>query len=47
MPFAQRLLERRVQLVRRDLALLEVERHQRFVDFHHLVDQGAVRFGDG
>ena len=46
MPFAQRLFERRVQLLRRDLALLEVERHQRFVDFDDLVDQGAMGFGD-
>ena len=44
-PFAQRLLERRVQLLRRDLALLEVERHQLLVDLDHLVDQRAVRFG--
>ena len=41
--FAQRLLERRVQLVRLDLALLEVERHQRLVDFDDLVDERAVR----
>ena len=46
MSLAQRLLERRVQLLGRDLALLEVELHQRFVDFHHLIDQGAMRFGD-
>ena len=43
---AQRLLERRVQLVRRDLALLEVERHQLLVDLDDLVDQRAVRLLD-
>jgi hypothetical protein len=42
--FAKRLLERRVQLLRRELrALLEIERHQLFVDFHHLVDEGGMR----
>ena len=47
MAFAQRLLERRVQLVGRDLvALLEVLRHQRLVDFDDLVDQRLVRIGD-
>ena len=44
--FAQRLLERRVQLRRRDLALLEVQRHQLLVDLDDLVDQRAVRVGD-
>ena len=42
-PFAQRLLERRVQLLRLDLALLEVDRHQLLVDLDDLVDQRAVR----
>ena len=46
MAFAQRLLERRVQLLGRDLALLQVERHQVLVDLDHLVDQRAVRVGD-
>ena len=45
MPFAQRLLERRVQLLGRDLALLEVERHQLFVDLDDLIDERAVRVG--
>ena len=44
--FAQRLLERRVQLLGRDLALLEVERHQVLVDLDDLVDQRAMRVGD-
>ena len=43
MTFAQRLFERRVQLIRFDLALLEVDRHQLLVDFDNLVDQGAMR----
>ena len=43
MAFAQRLLERRVQLLGRDLALLEVERHQLLVDLDDLVDERAVR----
>ena len=43
MAFAQRLLERRVQLRGLDLALLEVERHQLLVDLDHLVDQRAMR----
>jgi hypothetical protein len=43
-PFAQRLLERRVELLRGELlALLEVEVHQFLVDFHHLVDERRVR----
>ncbi len=46
MALAQRLLERRMQLRRRDLALLEVERHQRLVDLDDLIDQRAVRSGD-
>ena len=32
---------------RRNLALFEVERHQCFVDFHDLVNQGAMGVGDG
>ena len=41
---AQRLLERIVQLLGRELlALLEVERHQLFVDLDHLVDDLGVR----
>jgi hypothetical protein len=35
-----------MQLRRRHLALLEVERHQRLVDFDDLIDQRAVRRGD-
>jgi len=46
MAVAQRLLERRVKFVRRDLPLLEVLRHQRFVDFDDLVDERAVRAAD-
>ena len=46
MALAQRLLERRMQLLGRDLALLQVERHQLLVDLHDLVDQRAVRIGD-
>ena len=39
---AQRLLERRMQLLGRELlALLEVERHQLLVDLDHLVDERA------
>ena len=44
-PFAQRLLEGGVQLVRRDLALLQVLRHQLLVDLDHLVDERLVRCG--
>ena len=44
---AQRLLERLVQLVRVDVALLEIARHQLLVHLDHLVDEGAMRFGDG
>ena len=47
MPFTQCLLEGRMQLIRFDLALLEIERHQFLVDFDDLVDQRAVRIGDG
>ena len=48
MILAQRLLERVVQLLRRDLlALLEVERHQLLVDLDHLVDDLGVRRLDG
>ena len=43
MALAQRLLERRMQLVRLDLALLEVERHQFLVDLDDLVDERAMR----
>jgi hypothetical protein len=39
MALAQRALERRVQLLGRDLALLEVGLHQLLVDLDHLVDQ--------
>ncbi len=46
MALAQCFFERRVQLVRRDLALFQVERHQFFVDLHHLIDQRAMRVGD-
>ena len=46
MTFTQRLFERRVQLVRRDLPLLEIGRHQRLVDFHDLVDELAMRLLD-
>ncbi len=46
MPLAQRFLERRVQLLGLDLALLQVERHQLLVDLDDLVDQRAVRIGD-
>ena len=41
MPFAQCLLERRVQLLGLDLALLEIEGHGRFVDLDDLVDQAV------
>ena len=47
MAFAQRLLERRMQLVRRNLALFEIQRHQLLVDLDHLVDQRTVRVGNG
>ena len=46
MALAQRLLEWRVQLLGRDLALVQVERHQLLVDLHDLIDQRAVRIGD-
>src|SRR2546430_14363479 len=46
MSVAQRLFERRMQLLGSDLALLEIERHQRLVDLDDLVDQGAVRVGN-
>ena len=45
-PVAQRLLERRVQLLGTHLALLEVLGHQLLVDLDHLVDQRAMRFLD-
>jgi hypothetical protein len=41
---AQRALQRRVQLLRRHFALLEVGLHQLFIDFHNLVDQAPMRF---
>ena len=44
---AQRLFEGRVQFGRAHFALLEVLRHQLFVDFDDLVDQRLVRFLDG
>ncbi len=44
MPFAQRALERRVQLLGLDgLALLQVELHQFGVDLDHLVHQRVMR----
>ena len=44
MPFAQRRLEGVVQLLRIELlALLEIERHQIFVELDHLVDDLGVR----
>ena len=46
MSVAQCLLERRVQLLGAYLALFEVELHQFFVDFNHLLDQRAVRVCD-
>ncbi len=46
MALAQRFLEWRMQLLGRDLALVQVERHQLLVDLHDLVDQRAVRIGD-
>ena len=36
-----------MQLIGRNLALLEVERHQCFVDFHDLIHQRTVSLGDG
>src|SRR2546430_14937104 len=46
MSVAQRLFERRMQLLGSDLALLEIERHQRLVNLDDLVDQGAMRVGN-
>jgi hypothetical protein len=46
MTFAQRLLERRVQLVGGNLALFQIQRHQFLVDFDDLVDQRAMGVGD-
>ena len=43
---AHRALERLVQLLGRDLALLEVDLHQLLVDLDHLVDQLPVRLLD-
>ena len=47
MAFTQGLLEWVVQLIGIErLALLEIERHQRFVDLDHLIDDVLVRLGD-
>ncbi len=46
-PLAQRLLERRVQLGRIDVALFEVAVDESRVDLDHLLDQRAVRRFDG
>ncbi|MCY1369178.1 hypothetical protein D9M69_562000 [compost metagenome] len=45
--FAQRLLERRVQLGRVDVALFEVAVDEGRIDFDHLLHQRAVRRFDG
>ena len=46
--FAQRLFERFMQLFRLQvLSLLEIDLHQFFVDFHHLVDDSLVSSIDG
>ena len=42
-PFAQRLLQRAVQLLRVDVAVVEVALDEIGVDFDHLLDQRAVR----
>lgn len=47
MAFAQRLLERRVQLSRIHVALLEVALDEGRVDLDHLLHQRAVRRFDG
>ena len=46
MAIAQRLLERRMQLLRADFTLLEIKLHQFLVDFNHLLDERTVRLGD-
>ena len=47
-PFAQGLLEGRVQLGRaQELTLFEIQRHQRVIDFHDLIDDLRMRCGDG
>jgi hypothetical protein len=46
MAVAQRLLERRMQLLRLYVALLEVGFHQFLVDFDDLLDQRAMRIRD-
>ena len=46
MPFAHGLLERLVQLIGADFALIEVLFHQRFVNFDHLLDDGGMVTGD-
>ncbi len=43
MPFAQGLLERRVQLLGLDLALFEVGGHELFIDFDDLINQCGVQ----
>ena len=43
MPLAQRLFERRVQLVRIDIAVVEVAVDEIGIDLDDLLDQGAVR----
>ena len=47
MPFAQRLLQRRVQFGRIDVAIVEVALDERRIDFDHLLDQRTVRRVDG
>ena len=47
MSIAQRFFERCVKLFRLDrLTLLQIERHQFFIDFHNLIYQRAVCCGD-
>ena len=45
MAFAQRFLKRRMKLVRRDFTLVQIDRHQFFINFHHLIDDRGVIFG--
>ena len=45
--FAQRLLQRRVQLLRVDVAVVEVALDEGGVHFHHLLHQRAMRLLDG
>ena len=47
MPVTQRRLEWGVQLFGRDLALLQIQRHQRLVDLDDLIDQRPMCVGDG